>query len=451
MFLFLLKQQIMKTKLLASAYVIFLCLQFCMVMATNIENRHPYSSEVPLAGNAFITTSTKGSTEVITKNGLGNWTNISTTISTYFKVSHRGILHLKLKAKVPSGKSVIKVSINGISHAISIKDSSYNIYSVGDFNVLQGYVKVDLQGVKKTGDYFADVSHIIFKSPSSEGDNIFCNDPNFYYWGRRGPSCHLKYTNPTTKDVLYFYNEITIPKGEDKIGSYFMADGFQNGYFGIQVNSETERRVLFSVWSPFSTDNPKDIPEDHKIKLNCKGKNVITGEFGNEGSGGQSYLQYDWKAGVTYKFLLKGEPDGTGNTDYTAWFFTPETNSWSLIASWKRPYTKAYLDNLHSFIENFIPDNGYQGRKAEFGNQWVKTTDGQWLPISQAKFTADATYKAHQRVDATGGTINNTFYLKNGAFTNDVTLMNSVLNVSPPTLVPDINLIDLGSCNASEH
>ena len=73
----------------------------------------------------------------------------------------------------------------------------------------------------------------------------------------------------------------------------------REGYFGIQVNSATERRILFSVWSPFSTDNPKEIPDDKKIKLLRKGKDVHTGEFGNEGSGGQSYLRYQWKTGTT--------------------------------------------------------------------------------------------------------------------------------------------------------
>jgi hypothetical protein len=93
---------------------------------------------------------------------------------------------------------------------------------------------------------------------------------------------------PTNEDISYFYNEVTIPKGEDKIGSYFMANGFGEGYFGMQVNSENERRILFSVWSPFKTDNPKEIPDDHKITLNKVGQQVKTGEFGNEGSGGQS-------------------------------------------------------------------------------------------------------------------------------------------------------------------
>lgn len=35
---------------------------------------------------------------------------------------------------------------------------------------------------------------------------------------------------------------------------------------------------------------------------------MYTGEFGNEGSGGQSYLKYNWKAGNTYKFLLQKKP-----------------------------------------------------------------------------------------------------------------------------------------------
>jgi len=62
--------------------------------------------------------------------------------------------------------------------------------------------------------------------------------------------------------VHYWYSELKVPKGQDTVGAYFMANGFNHGYFGMQVNSETERRIIFSVWSPFKTDNPKEIPED---------------------------------------------------------------------------------------------------------------------------------------------------------------------------------------------
>jgi Domain of unknown function (DUF3472) len=47
--------------------------------------------------------------------------------------------------------------------------------------------------------------------------------------------------------------------------------------FLFQVNSSTERRILFSVWSPCRTDDPKLIPTDEQIKLVKKGKNVYTG------------------------------------------------------------------------------------------------------------------------------------------------------------------------------
>jgi hypothetical protein len=78
--------------------------------------------------------------------------------------------------------------------------------------------------------------------------------------------------------------------------------------------------VLFSVWSPYRTDNPRDIPEDQRIVPLGSGPGVRVGEFGNEGAGGQSYLVYPWKSGATYRFLTQVKPDGQGNTVYTAWF-----------------------------------------------------------------------------------------------------------------------------------
>ena len=248
---------------------------------------------------------------------------------------------------------------------------------------------------------------------------------------------------PTDEDVSYYYSELTVPVGEDNIGSYYMANGFGEGYFGIQVNSPTERRVLFSVWSPYETDNPDEIPADEQIKLNKKGTDVYTGEFGNEGSGGQSYLRYNWEAGTTYRFLLKGEPDGTGKTDYTAWFFAPEEREWRLIASFKRPKTDTYLKRFHSFLENFAADNGFMGRRADYSNQWVRTAAGEWLKVAEAKFTVDATYRAGQRVDATGGVTEKGYYLQNGGFFNDGIEPDTMLNFDNPQSAPEIDFSTL--------
>ncbi len=135
----------------------------------------------------------------------------------------------------------------------------------------------------------------------------------------------------------------------------------------MQVNSATERRILFSVWSPFQTDNPNEIPEEDKIILIKKGASVYTGEFGNEGSGGQSYMRFNWKPETNYAFLLKAAPDAaTERTVFTAYFKEVNTDEWSLIASFSRPKTNTYLKHLYSFLENFNPERGYIQRKALF-------------------------------------------------------------------------------------
>ena len=394
---------------------------------------------LPLAGNAFITT-TGG---LITGNGLANWTNPTTVGSTYFHAKNSGNLSLTINAKVPSGNTVARITINGLSKDVSLTGSGYTDFYVGDFPALLGYNKIDIQGISKTGTYYGDVANYKIGSDAVSSGVLYSNDPDYYYWARRGPSCRLGYTIPTSSSISYYYSEIQVPTGEDKIGSYFMANGFSQGYFGIQVNSSTERRVLFSVWSPYNTDNPNDIPDDQKIILNRKGSDVVTGEFGNEGSGGQSFLRYNWVAENTYKFLLKGEPDGTGKTDFTAWFYVPESGSWKLIASFKRPNTNTYLTGFHSFLENFNKDNGHMGRSANYKNQWVRTTTGTWMVVSGARFTVDGTYSANQRIDATGGTNSTGFYLKNGGFFNNGLAPNTQLSFTNTSSAPSINFNNL--------
>ncbi|NIF04479.1 DUF3472 domain-containing protein [Chryseobacterium sp. Tr-659] len=447
----------MSIKLLANTFIgiALLVFQSCAETTAATEDttaaqekisalKNASSFSVPVAGNSFLTVKPSGANEVITSAKLGNWTSSNTIISTYFRVGNSGTLNIGLKASVPSGTSVVKVTVGSTSKNITLTGTASTEYTVGDFTVsTPGYVKVDLQGVSKTGGYFADVTDITFSGAASAGTNIYSNDPSYYYWARRGPSCHLNYTIPTTNNVSYYYNEVTVPAGEDKIGSYFMANGFSAGYFGMQVNSATERRILFSVWSPFETDDPNNIPPDHKIILNRSGSGVTVGEFGNEGSGGQSYYKYNWIAGQTYKFLLKGEPDGTGKTDFTAWFLSPDTTTWKLIASWKRPQTSTYLKSFYSFVENFNPENGYQGRKAEFKNQWVRTSNGSWIAISGAKFSVDNTYNAKQRIDAMGGTSGNAFFLQNGGFFNTTVAPGSQFSITAPTQAPNIDFSTL--------
>ncbi|MDE5418795.1 DUF3472 domain-containing protein [Labilibaculum sp. DW002] len=406
--------------------ILYSLLMLCFLSACSTSTKKEASKtidkleiEVPLCGNAWLVNDISLNKEMISDSGLTNWSKKSNLIRTYVRVNGAGKLSLGIKAKITHGLSKVNVKIGNTNKEVTIKDTISTLIPVGEFDIVEsGYVQIDLQGISKTDEFFGEVSHLVIGGEATSEGTDFVKDD--FYWGRRGPSVHLGYQVPeNTGDVEWFYNEITVPKGEDIIGSYFMANGFGEGYFGIQVNSESERRILFSVWSSYVTDDPNTIPEDEKIILLKKGENVTTGEFGNEGSGGQSYKVFNWKSDQTYRFLLKGRPSVNNSTDYTAYFFTPEKGEWELIASFRRPKTSTYLTRPHSFLENFITEMGPVSRKANYSNQWVLNTEKEWIELHEAKFTADATARKDARLDYAGGVEDGTFYLKNCGFFNE--------------------------------
>jgi hypothetical protein len=210
-----------------------------------------------------------------------------------------------------------------------------------------------------------------------------------------------------------------VPEEGDIPSSYYMACGFGEGYFGMQNNTPYPRRILFSVWSPFVTDNPAEIPDSMRVQLVRKGAHTTINDFGNEGSGGQSYMHYDWKPGERCRFLMGVRPDKNNTTVYTAYFYDNHQNKWSLVASWRRPQITTWYTHAYSFLENFNPVMGHITRKAYYCNQWARTADGKWVPVTQGRFTCDATGNQKQRLDYKGGVENNDFFLTMGGFFND--------------------------------
>jgi hypothetical protein len=391
---------------------------------------------VPLGGNGWVN---KGSKAVIDANGLTGWSSVNDKISVYVRLEQTGRLNIALKLIVPKGKSNIKVIVNKTVLTKEVSNRDTAIVNFGSVNIpYAGYQQIVLEGVNKTGPVYATVSDLVLSGPALAKGAAYIKDNhgNYFYWGHRGPSVHLNYQLPdAVKDKAeWFYNEITVPEGNDVQGSYFMADGFNGGYFGMQLNSSTERHILFSIWSPFETDDPKSIPDSLRIILLKKGDKVHAGEFGSEGSGGQSYLNYSWVAGKTYVFLVRTQSDSKAKiTIFTAYFKEKGDNNWKLIASFKRPRSGFNLKGLYSFLENFEPENGDVTRQVYFGNQWVIDSDGTWYPIDRALFTGDATANINYRKDYSGGVQLDKFYLRNCGFFNDYTLLKTMLERVPST------------------
>ncbi len=394
--------------------------------------------EVKLSGNAYVTSFPSGA--AITTNGLEKWTDSRSTIQTYIYFSQPQTVKLFIKGNT-KGHSTYLVSFQNKKVKLEVNNNVGEI-PVGKFKVKQpGYYPVTLQGLKKTDDEFGRI--VSFMVQTNDEHLVYVHDFSDY-WGRRGPSVHLNYSLPTDT-IEWFYNEVTVPKEGEVVGSYYMANGFGEGYFGMQYNSEKERRILFSVWSPFDTQDPASIPDSLKIKVLRKGEGVHIGEFGNEGAGGQSFLRYHWKAGNTYKFLTHIKPDGNGNTIYTSYFFATDENRWRLIACFLRPQTHVYYSHAHSFLENFIPEQGYRTRQVFFGNQWCRSKGGKWIEVTGSKFSYDATAKAGVRLDYGGGydEKSNRFYLKNGGFFFESTPFGSIFNRREEKAPPVIHFNEL--------
>ena len=385
------------------------------VLGLNAHDSQAQQILVPIVGNTWVVNNTS---DKIDHKGMHQWQDPASVLSTFFKVNKAGFVDVSVLGSVAEGKSKIMFSLNEQSISVDLANTKIDTINVGRFNINEtGYQQLSIRGLSKSATDFANISGLLLEGTAIDSSTVYVKDD--FYWGRRGPSVHLKYEVPQNAgEVVWFYNEITVPKGEDVEGSYFMANGFAEGYFGIQVNSAEERRILFSVWSPYKTDDPGAIPDEYKIIMLGKGENVYTGEFGNEGSGGQSFLRYMWQADNTYRFLLKGEPAENNSTDYTAYFYAPELEKWLLIASFRRPKTSTYLKRLHSFLENFITETGHVRRKLYYSNQWVYDTNNQWHELTEAIFTADATARKGARLDYFGGAEGNKFFLENCGFFN---------------------------------
>lgn len=374
------------------------------------------------------------------KNGLTHWSNLKQSIHYYPFFKTLGKVKMYLELKTSSNTINLDILFSGKTKKIVFnKTVVYKKILVGSFNVKDtGYLEVSILANKKTGKEIASIKSIQFEGEAASQLHFNSKER------RNAASVHLKYALPDSAKVFQFYTTINIPEGSDQLYSYYMATGFKRGYFGMQVNSEKERRIIFSVWDAGkeAVDRNK-VPDSNKVQLIAKGIDVVSNDFGNEGTGGHSHWVYPWKTNTPYGFLVNAVPDSASNsTIYTGYFYIPETNQWKLIASFKAPQDGNTLKGLYSFVENFIGVNGNVNRQAIFKNQWIQMERGAWKEINEATFSYDATGKAGDRLDYNAKVNNTEFILENGGFTNSKIQYAKLLKKNADTLSkPIINLM----------
>ncbi len=220
------------------------------------------------------------------------------------------------------------------------------------------------------------------------------------------PSIHLRYKE---SDVSTFYSEVTVKRSVP--ATYFAVTGWHNGYFGLQEKGDGKKVLIFSVWGS-KNDNPASMPKHLAVKLMYKDPDVRTGEFGNEGSGMQSFLDYDWKPNTTYAFMVKARVVDE-RAEYSGYFRAPDSKRWRHLVTMSTPHDATLLRGLHSFAEDFRRDesSAREVRRAIFSNAWARRQDGSTIRLLTAMVTAtpsnaralDAEVSALGITIATGG------------------------------------------------
>lgn len=344
--------------------------------------------------------------------GISEWKGSALKVLWFGEIKTVGKLDASLVIRLATNTtSKLRLTVAGQSHEAAAKGEGTAPVTLrfGSFDITApGYQSFMLTSLNETSQSNGDLEALVLDGPAVEKAH-FNLKPR-----RNAASVHLVY--PVAKDLQVdaFYCEMT---GIDEpLWTYYMACGWHRGYFGMQVNSPTERRIIFSVWDSSSeaVDRKKVAAED-RVTLVAKGDGIDAGDFGNEGTGGHSHWIYPWKTGELQRFIVTAKPTDSTHTIYSGYYFHPELKKWKLISSWRAPKDGAYLHGLYSFSENFGGSNGHLRRKALYGNQWVRTSDGRWVELTTATFSHDGTGKA-DRLDRFMGVENGQFFLSHGGF-----------------------------------
>ena len=165
-----------------------------------------------------------------------------------------------------------------------------------------------------------------------------------------------------------------------------------------------------------------------------------SGASAARGTGGQSFLDYDWKVGQTYRLMVTAKVIET-RTEYSGYFYVPETRAWKRLVTFSTVTDGKPLSGYYSFIEDFKRDrvSATKVRQAHFGGGWVAGTKGEPIALVKARFTGDA----NPVMNINAGIDDDRFFLVTGGDTKntgtklrDSMTLTTAKNRKPPEGLP---------------
>ncbi|ORZ08972.1 hypothetical protein BCR42DRAFT_424388 [Absidia repens] len=205
-------------------------------------------------------------------------------------------------------------------------------------------------------------------------------------------SVHNWWTIPSNfGNISQIESSMRVPEGSDPTNTYWMANGWQGGYMGMQHNSGVQRTILFSAW---------DDGKGGKVTEIEKGKDVKVEPFGGEGEGLHGQFTYNWTAGETVYFRVAAKVNEKANSaDYTGWWRSESAkkDDWNLVATLRVENVPHWLSGIYGFLENFGSDRS-ELREGYYGNFSVTNTAGKTVKPNNVTYShttpeADSNYE----------------------------------------------------------
>ena len=424
----------------------------------------------------------------------------------YFVVRHAGELQMALRGRSGSsnGNTInVRAFINGVpakdNDGVTDYNHEYQYDKTNNNDTLTLHriiipdipmgnvghqVKLEIRGKgPRSGSYYYRFYEMWLNGWATRGEDgaIYNNKAsgvNFSYStprdGLAAPSIHMNMNAPAG-NMEYFYTEVTVPEGGDPLYTYYMTSGNGQGYAGIQTNSPTDRRFLFSIWAAIEESDSRELKTKYNPKLVrvCDQPeyrpNITYQVFGGEGTGGQSRINVRWETGKTYKVLLRIRPHPDqvrfpNSTLYKAWFHNG--TEWMFMCEWRRqevqPGDKGvtpatvkgpfWYTGASHFVEDFNGMQGHLPHEAYFSNHWFITDQGEYVEPTGYVFTGD---QAQGRADVAGGVITsgefaNSLYMRTGGYFTDYTPTTNPFKKPSPAIKPTLDLEALNAMGTDD-
>jgi hypothetical protein len=218
--------------------------------------------------------------------------------------------------------------------------------------------------------------------------------------GTNARAQHLWWNLEKERNATCLYGEITVLATCPAIyycGANWHPGAAAGGYCGIQHNSLTERRTIFSIWDTSPALHPQITEADPQT--HCS-------RFRGEGEEGHTHMLWNWKTGETFQFFVRKQPGAEPDTTDTRYYiFDRALQKWRHSATITspnggKPAVATIGGGLNSFLENFgNPDRATP--KLALYRLWLGTAfdtlkcltlahgDGIWGQLNDGYFLAE--------------------------------------------------------------